>query len=129
MIGETKAGYTSLRPDMTEFDDAVASWRHKPFPPGGRTTEALYELRGDLQVADNWVAEAVIPFVDHGQRLPENIDVIARLAELRARGVELARAGNDDDTRVADAYLDFIALLLRVYEGFIAQGQAGKANP
>lgn len=57
---------------MDHFSRAVEAWRREPFPPGS-ATDALDELHADLALADSWLAEAVIPFVDRGVFEPPNL--------------------------------------------------------
>jgi len=64
---------------MSDFEAAVATWRSQPFPSGS-INDALDELHADLVLADTWVAEAVIPFVDHGALQPAHVDVIGETA-------------------------------------------------
>jgi hypothetical protein len=115
------AGYDSR--SVGEFEDDVASWRHQTFPSGG-TTDAQGELHADLALADHWVAEAVIPFVERGSwRPPSQIDVTEELRKVRDRAVELGRESDGEDKVLADAYLDYAKILTRVYESYLAQGQ------
>jgi hypothetical protein len=104
------------------FEDAYTTWRSQRFPPGS-AHEALDELHADLVLADTWVAETVIPFVEHGVHHPARVNVIDELRKLRSRAVALGQAGELEDKRLADSYRDYAELLLRLYEGFIARGE------
>ncbi len=73
---------------MGALEDAVATWRDQAFPPGS-ATDALDELHADLALADTWVAESVIPFVEHGLHKPARVDVVTGLRDLGARAGEL----------------------------------------
>ena len=106
--------------DMGEFEDAYASWRSRPFPPGS-TNDSLDELHADLALADTWVAETVIPFVEHGVSDPARIDVVNELRKLRSRAEELGRASDGEEARQAASYRDYFDVLLRVYEGFLTR--------
>jgi hypothetical protein len=105
---------------MAAFEDAVAIWRHQAFPPGS-SSEALAELHADLALADTCVAESVIPFVERGLRKPARVDVVKGLRDLDARAGELEQRSDGADRRLAAAYRDYAAVLLRVYEAFLAQ--------
>jgi hypothetical protein len=107
---------------MGDFEDAYTSWRGQPFPPGS-ADDALDELHADLVLADTWVAESVVPFVERGLYQPARIDVIAELRKLRDRAVQLRRDRAGDDAGLCDAYRDYAGLLLRLYEGFIGHGR------
>ena len=107
---------------MGDFEDAYARWRGQSFPSGS-ARNSLDELHADLALADTWVAEAVIPFVEHGVHHPARVNVSKELRQLRTRAIELGQVGNADDNRLADSYGDYAALLQRVYEGFMAHAQ------
>ena len=101
---------------MAELEDAYAAWRSRPFPPGS-SDELLDELHADLALADTWVAEAVIPRVEHGLHQPARADVIDELEELRDRAVELTEtSGRFADGDLADDYREYVDVLLRVYK-------------
>ncbi len=102
------------------FEDAYTTWRSQRFPPGS-AHDALDELHADLALADTWVAETVIPFVEHGVHHPARANVRDELRKLRSRAVELGKAGDLEGKRLADSYREYAELLLRVYEGFIAR--------
>jgi hypothetical protein len=89
--------------------------RQEPFPTGGRDDD-LDELHADLALADSWVAESVIPFVERGSFAPAKVDVLQALRTMR----EQARGLRDPDAR--SAYLRYIDLLSRVYETFLRAG-------
>jgi hypothetical protein len=105
---------------MGDLEDAYASSRKQPFPPGSNH-DAPNELHADLALADAWVADSVIPFVERGLKHPAQVDVIEELRKLRTRAAELGHAGNREDTRLADSYREYAELLLRVYEAFLTQ--------
>jgi hypothetical protein len=78
------------------------------------------ELHADLVLADVWVAESVIPFVEHGLHEPARVDVVKVLRDLNARAGELEQRSEGADARLAAAYREYAAVLLRVYEAFLA---------
>ena len=101
---------------MSEFNDAYVAWRNQPFPAGS-TDDALDELHADLALADTWVADSVVPYVERGVFQPARVDVIEEVSRLRDRVVALRSAGGD----LSASYRDYANLLLRVYEGFLAE--------
>lgn len=105
---------------MGDFEAAYVAWRNRPFPPGSHD-DSLDELHADLALADGWVADSVIPYVERGIFQPAQLDVIEELARLRDRAVDLRGAGGEDDPTLSDAYRDYADLLLRVYEGFLTK--------
>lgn len=104
---------------MGAFEEAVASWRNQTFPPGSKV-DSLDELHADLVLADTWVADAVIPFVEHGFVAPVVVDIVGETRDLLRRATELARDSAGEDLHTAKAYGEYAALLLRVYEAFLA---------
>ena len=104
---------------MGDFEDAYIAWRNQPFPPGS-ADDSLDELHADLALADAWVADSVIPYVERGIFQPAQLDVIGELGKLRDRAVEL-RPG--EDPSLSDAYRDYSDLLVRVYEGFLSKAR------
>jgi len=64
----------------------------------------------------------VLPFIERGLYVPARVDVIKALLDLDGRAVDLGRTSDGADRSLAVAYRDYAALLLRVYEGFLAQG-------
>jgi hypothetical protein len=102
------------------FETPYASWREQPFPPGS-TWDPLDELHADLALADSWVAETVIPFVEHGVNQPANVDVIGTLRDIRNRANILGELGHGDDKRLAQEYSNYAELLQRVYDGYLEQ--------
>ena len=103
---------------MREFEDAYSSWRGQPFPSGS-SRDALDELHADLALADTWVAETVIPYVENGLRRPARVDVDTELRRLRTRAVELGQVGDAEDRRLANSYRDYAGLLLHLYAAFL----------
>jgi len=55
---------------------------------------------------------------------PAQVDVIEGLRDLGMRAAELEQASDGADSRLAAAYRDYVALLRRVYEDFLAQGSS-----
>lgn len=106
---------------MSAFEDVVAAWRDRAFPPGS-ANDALDELHADLVLADTWVAETVIPFLERGVYDPAQVDVVWALHDLDARAAKLEQASDGADRQLAGAYREYIDCLLRVYEGFLAEG-------
>ena len=103
---------------MSEFDEAVAAWRVLPFPPGS-TSEPVDELHADLVLADSWVAESVIPYIERGSRKVSNVDVIGRLNEFSTRATELQESSErPEDRQLLASYRAYIESLLRVYRAF-----------
>jgi len=100
---------------MATLPHAYYAWRREPFPHGG-SDEQVDELHADLALADSWVAESVIPFVERGQFLPAQVDVVQGLRLLRER----AAAHRSPDR--AMEYLKYVELLSDVYDAFLQEG-------
>jgi len=105
---------------MAGFEDVYTEWRERRFPPGS-ASEALDELHADLALADSWVAEAVVPFVERGVHQPARVDIVEELSKLRRRAVQLGSGASGEDAKSAADYRDYIDLLISMYEGFVAQ--------
>jgi hypothetical protein len=97
---------------MASFLEAYAAWRREPFP-GGSSDDAADELHADLALADTWVAEAVIPFIESGRSAPAQVDVLGELQALRDRAATL------NDPERAKKYLAYVERLSDVYSGFL----------
>jgi hypothetical protein len=105
---------------MAALEDAYAAWRGAPFPPGS-TDDEVDEIHADLVLADTWVAESVIPYVERAVYEPAKADVLGTLRELRSRSVALADGGSDDRRTLVASYLHYVGLLEEVYRAFIAR--------
>jgi len=106
---------------MSAFEDAYGAWRWCSFPSGSANDE-VDELHADLALADVWVADTVIPYVESGIYQPAQVDVLAELTKLRERSDQLASGASPDDAQTVLAYRDYVDLLSAIYEGFLAQG-------
>ena len=109
---------------MNAREDLYARWRRQPFPPGS-ASDAVDELHADLALADSWIAETVIPFVEHGVHKPAHLDVVAELRALEDRAAQLGRSVSPEDSRLLQDYSQYVALLLLVYEDFLANAPSG----
>jgi hypothetical protein len=105
--------------DIGELMDSYTAWRGRRFPPGS-SDDSLAELHADLALADTWVADAVIPYVERGVHQRAQVDVLGGLSKIRNRAIELRGRTRGEDTRVADSYRDYADLLVRVYRSFLA---------
>jgi hypothetical protein len=99
----------------TDFEGAYSKWRNQRFPLGS-SDDALGELHADLALVDTWVAEALIPFVEHGMYRPIQVDPIQKLEEIRDRATELGKSATADEKRLASEYVEYADLLRSVYE-------------
>ena len=106
---------------MSEFDDAYVAWRKQPFPHGS-IDELVNDVHGDLAVADTWVAESIILFVEDRTFRPAKVEVLAELGMFRRRAVELLEISDEDDTQLLNSYIDYFDRLARVYTAFLARG-------
>jgi hypothetical protein len=102
---------------MISFEQAYAKWRALPFPPGS-THDDIDELHADLVLIDDWVAEAVIPFVENGLKLAIKVDVVGGLQRLRDGLKPLVKAGAADDKELIRRYLEYTDALEDVYASF-----------
>lgn len=100
---------------MVTLADAYAAWRREPFPRGG-SDDVVGELHADLALADSWVAESIIPFVERQRFVPAQVDVPQELRVIRERAAAL---GDPDRAR---EYLRYAELLSDVYGAFLREG-------
>lgn len=110
---------------MGDFEAAYVAWRNQAFPPGSADS-SLDELHADLALADTWVAESVIPYIERGVYEPAQIDVIDELHSFCNRVDDLKRRGGGGDPILSDTYRDYAELLIRVYESFLEQAPRGQ---
>jgi hypothetical protein len=99
---------------MANLADAYAAWRRQPFPHGS-ADGVVDELHADLALADSWVAESVIPFVERARFMPAGPDVLHELRKMHDRAAALR------DPARATEYLTYIALLSDVYGAFLRE--------
>ncbi|MCU1362891.1 MAG: hypothetical protein JWM55_719, partial [Acidimicrobiaceae bacterium] len=104
--------------DMDDFRDLVSRWRDQPFPPGS-SDESIDELHSELALADSWVADSVIPYIERGVRIPGKVDVVGKLRELQTRAMELARGSDASSQPVLQDYLRRIEILTQIYQSFL----------
>jgi hypothetical protein len=107
---------------MPSLDEAFRAWRDAPFPRGS-VVDALDEAKADLVLHDSWVAESVIPFVEHGRWEPAVPDVLGALDRLMHDVAALDAAGTRDQEAAA-GLRSYAALLREVYVAFLAEGEA-----
>jgi hypothetical protein len=112
---------------LTSFPDAYRAWRKRPFPLGS-TNDALDDLHADLALADTWVAEAVVPYIERGVHQPLQFAVIPELTRLRTRADEVAKEVGPADIRLANEYGEYVDLLMNVYRAFLKQKTASPAS-
>ena len=111
---------------MSDLQDIYASWRSRSFPRGS-VVAALDGLHADLALADGWVAEYVVPFVEQGQFSRPEDGVVATLQNIRDRAIELEKTGGAEDKALAAEYVQYVDLLERVYKAFLSQARPGSA--
>ena len=70
-------------------------------------------------LADTWVAQTIIPFVEDGRYHPAQVDVLGKLQEIRDGATELGRSGSADIKRLAREYVTYAELLRTAYESFL----------
>lgn len=103
---------------MADFQHAYELWKEQPFPSGS-SWDALDEVHADLAVADTWVADTVIPFIEHGVYRPAQVDVIGALEKIRDQAIQLKARGEGEDKRLAEEYAKYAELLHFVYQSFL----------
>lgn len=103
---------------MGSLTDAYERWRRHPFPTGS-AADAVDELLSELALADAWVAESVIPFVERGVHDPAKIDVISELRDLSRRAADLQPSVGSDDRQLLHDYTDYLDALIEVYQDFL----------
>jgi hypothetical protein len=99
---------------MSNLADAYAAWTRQPIPHGA-ADDVVDELHADLALADSWVAESVIPFVERAEFTPAEPDVLHELRKMRDRAAAL------HDPAHATEYLRYIELLSDVYGAFLRE--------
>ena len=79
------------------------------------------ELHADLALADTWVADTVLPFLDGGAHRPASVDVPAELRSLIERAFAIERSIDDESSKqLVKQYADYAALLAKVYQRFLS---------
>jgi hypothetical protein len=105
---------------MADFKQRVAEWRRMPFPPGS-SIDTLDELHADLVVADSWVAESAIPYLERGVYDPAEFDVLKELRILRDRAANETALSDEAGRELARRYVVYAEVLIRVYVDFLEQ--------
>lgn len=104
---------------MNAFAAAYKAWRDCSFPPGS-ADDAIDELHADLALADHWVVESVVPYVERGIYKPAHVDVLTELSQLRERAERLLPVASAGDAQIVLAYREYVDLLSEVSESFLA---------
>ena len=105
---------------MSELESAYRAWRTAQIPRGA-DDERLAELNGDLRVADTWVAEDLVPFVESGQVFASAFEVMPRLRALHGRALRLAEDLHGADETRAIACANYLQLLVDVYAAYLVR--------
>ena len=100
---------------MATLPDAYAAWRREPFPRAS-SDDVVDELHANLALADSWIAESVIPFVEQRRFMPAEVDVLQELRVMRERAAALS------DPERAREYLTYAERLSDVYSAFLQEG-------
>lgn len=111
---------------MATLADAYASWRQQPFPSGS-ADDVLDEIHADLVLVDTWVAESLIPFVEHRHYQPARVDILGGIGKIRERAMAAARSAADDDRKLAVAYETYADLMDTVYRALLAEVGPGES--
>jgi len=96
------------------LNDAYEAWRSLPLPPESVDDE-LASVHADLVVADDWVARAVIPFVEHARYVFAAADVGGGIRGIRDRAHLLVALRDGDDADRAREYAAYAERLDMVY--------------
>jgi hypothetical protein len=96
------------------LDKAYKAWRAQPLPPECDDAE-LNKLHADLALVETWVAEAVVPFVEHTRYVFAAVDVSAGIRSVHDRAEELASLRQGDDAKLAREYAAYAERLEAVY--------------
>jgi hypothetical protein len=107
---------------MSILEEAVREWREAPFPRGS-AVDSLDEVHADLALYDTWVAECVLPYLQHGVWEPAVPDVLGAIDALTNQVEELSTSGTED-LEAAESYLAYASLLRSVYVAFLHAGGA-----
>jgi hypothetical protein len=99
------------------FNDTVRAWREAPFPPGS-SIDVLDEIHADLALYDSWVADSLLPYLDHGVWSPAKVDVLGSLDALTQQ-IEELNSDQISDTQAVAHYLNYTELLRAVYAAFL----------
>jgi hypothetical protein len=100
--------------DSDEFEDAYRRWMGDWHLEGSADDE-IDDLYGDVNLADTWVAEVVVPYVARGVYRPAGIDVVSRVTELMRRADDLAERRTGSDRAKVMRYREYIAVLLALH--------------
>jgi hypothetical protein len=105
---------------MDELEVAYRAWRDEPIPRGA-DDERLASLDADLRVADTWVAEDLIPFIEAGQLFESAFEVLPRLNALLLRARVLVDELDGEDAERAISTARYLRLLVSVYELYLSR--------
>ena len=108
---------------MNGFEDSYAAWRGMPGPRGS-DNEDLEILRADIFLADHWIAESLIPFVENGRIEVPPFDVENPLSELLKQAIQMEQVGREDLAATARTYSDYVRAQISAYRGFLTEARA-----
>lgn len=96
--------------------DSYSKWRDSAFPLGS-TRDDLDEIHADLATVDTWVADMVIPYVEHGTRFPLKVDIEGEIHRIIAE-LERLRPSAEGDSDLVDSYADYARVLNEVFSAY-----------
>lgn len=102
---------------MGTFESAYRAWREAPFP-GGSSNDKVDELRAELILADTWLADTLIPFVEEGRRWEDTSDISERLDRIFAEAEEHMGALAVADREKLLLYCGYASLMRRAITGY-----------
>jgi hypothetical protein len=96
------------------LNDAYKAWRSLPLPPGSADDD-LARVHTDLVIVDDWVAKAVIPFVEHARYVFAAADLGGGIRSVRDRADSLVGLCYGDDADRAREYAAYADRLDALY--------------
>jgi hypothetical protein len=96
------------------LNDAYEAWRSLPIPEQSVDDE-LAEIHADLVVVDDWVAQSVVPFVEHTRYVFAAADVSGGISGVRDRAHLFVALRDGEDVDTAREYAAYAERLFAVY--------------
>jgi hypothetical protein len=96
---------------------AYSEWRNATFPPGSHRDD-VDEAHAELATLDYWVADNLVPFVEHGVRVPLKVDIEGGIQRLVPRLQELMGSSDIETRARVESYSSYLRLLDAVFRAY-----------
>jgi len=107
--------------DMMHPQDPIEAWRQCLFPTGS-SIESIDSLHAELALADSWVAEDIVPFLERGMYKPDADTVMNQLSKLEAKLLRAIEAADMNEKGILTSYLNYCEILEAAYSAFLTIG-------